>query len=470
MAGVGVALAGAAGVVALLFASILLVARRESDAARALALVLGVEGALHLGAAIPPLVDEAGLLLLPRAADVVFLAALIATAPTYLLLLAELPSRFARPLRARARGLRILLVASLFAGLALAILLPGAAFALGALGRVGISVYSLVVAVDALRATAAGTAMRARASAFLFAFGVRDALYVLAVLAAASGALPGAALVLAAAATLAYVPLLATALVRTDLFLLAPRRREAPALPPRFRNPARVGRRTWDAHDREAGSRVVVKEVASAASATLEAGRLASPRLPRLVDVATHDGRVLAVFEHAPGRTLAAALEDGPLAPDEAARLARDLCEALRALHAAGLVHADVKPANVVLGEAGATLVDLGACRRAGEPGGEPGTPRYMAPEVARGDAPDARADVYGAALCVWEALRGEPFLGRGGDAMDARMRAAYPPPYRRPAGAPDALDAWLRRALDPERDARFDDAHVARAALDQRS
>jgi serine/threonine protein kinase len=132
------------------------------------------------------------------------------------------------------------------------------------------------------------------------------------------------------------------------------------------------------------------------------AGRLHHPNAITVFDVVVEDGLPWLVMEYLPSRSLADLLSvEGPLDPAEAARIGGRVAEALAAAHAAGIVHRDVKPANVLIGDDGIVkLTDFGISRAAGDgtitdAGMIAGTPAYLAPEVARGELPDTRSDVF---------------------------------------------------------------------------
>jgi serine/threonine protein kinase len=118
------------------------------------------------------------------------------------------------------------------------------------------------------------------------------------------------------------------------------------------------------------------------------------------------------------GETLAGRLErDGSLAPDEAVEIARQVAEGLAAAHARGLVHRDVKPANVWLAPRGRVLLmDFGLVRPLEAGAGEltttgrvMGTPAYMAPEQARGEPVDARSDLFALGCVLYRMVTGRP-------------------------------------------------------------
>ncbi|MDF3070757.1 MAG: serine/threonine protein kinase, partial [Polyangiaceae bacterium] len=139
--------------------------------------------------------------------------------------------------------------------------------------------------------------------------------------------------------------------------------------------------------------------------------RLAHPNIVTVHDFgALPEGSGYLVMEYVEGGTLRSRL---PLAPKDAERVARELCEALACAHAAGIVHRDLKPENVLFDAAGrARLVDFGIAQLlAGEhtaltaPQVVLGTPRYMAPEARSGGPTDARADVFALGVLLREML-----------------------------------------------------------------
>lgn len=117
------------------------------------------------------------------------------------------------------------------------------------------------------------------------------------------------------------------------------------------------------------------------------------------------------VFELVAGETLRARLARGPLAPDDVARLAQELGDALDAAHAAGVLHRDVKPENVLLSQTGSKIGDFGLARvpEGGltREGDVLGTPAYSAPETLAGGPPHAQGDVFAMAATLYEALTG---------------------------------------------------------------
>ncbi|GEM_PF-6987629 len=160
-------------------------------------------------------------------------------------------------------------------------------------------------------------------------------------------------------------------------------------------------------------------------------------------------GHVL-VLDHVEGETLAARLARGPLEEAESRRLARDVLEALDALHRRGILHRDVKPENVMLRPDGsAVLLDFGAATAPGtgtRPAlGHPGTPGYASPEQRRGEPLAPSSDLYGVGALLWRGLTGEP-----------HPRGRAPPSWAAP----------LAKATSPRPEDRYQDADAFLAAL----
>jgi serine/threonine-protein kinase len=146
------------------------------------------------------------------------------------------------------------------------------------------------------------------------------------------------------------------------------------------------------------------------------AARLAHPNVVRVFDLGEEDGRPFIAMEYVEGETLAElAARRGPLPAAEIARLGTQMCAGLAAAHAAGLVHRDVKPQNLLLGTDGVLkLGDFGIAAghegtRLTLAGTVLGTAGYLAPEQARGELVTAAADIYAVGAVLYELLTGEP-------------------------------------------------------------
>jgi serine/threonine protein kinase len=165
------------------------------------------------------------------------------------------------------------------------------------------------------------------------------------------------------------------------------------------------------------------------------------PNLVSVFDTATDDEGVLIVMEYVEGETLSRMLRRGPLRPEEAARMVREVGDALDHAHAQGVVHRDVKPGNVLIRSDGVTkLADLGIATasdgtRITRSGTVLGTAAYMAPEQLDGSEAGPSVDIYALAAIAFEALSGKkPREGRS--PMEIAHKIAT-------EGAPDLRDAW---------------------------
>jgi serine/threonine-protein kinase len=221
--------------------------------------------------------------------------------------------------------------------------------------------------------------------------------------------------------------------------------------------------------------------------------RLSHPNLVVFHDFgADEEGRLFLVMEYIDGRTLADVLDETPLLPlDRVLRVVVQVCDALHAAHEAGIVHRDVKPANVMLtgprggpggvpggGRDGETakVIDFGILKRTGGAGSPAltrpdevlGTPEYVAPEIVRGDPFDGRADQYGAGVLLWELLVGRrPFGGANAlEVLEAQVRSR--PPTLRTGGrqVPPPLRSVVARALAKRPEDRYPSMAAMAAAL----
>jgi serine/threonine-protein kinase len=219
------------------------------------------------------------------------------------------------------------------------------------------------------------------------------------------------------------------------------------------------------------------------------AARLHHRNLVNVIDVGETPSRQrLMVLELARGESLASILASGPLARGRVVNLVSQLLAGLEHAHAAGLVHRDLKPDNVIVErDAGGAevprIVDFGIAvlcdpGGAGDPGGCPlaalritetgmvlGTPSYMSPEQAHGDAPDPRTDLFALGVMMYEMLAGvPPFDGSGMEVILANLSKDPPPVHRRAPGvaADPLLEAFARRLMARELSCRFPSARAA--------
>ena len=151
------------------------------------------------------------------------------------------------------------------------------------------------------------------------------------------------------------------------------------------------------------------------------AARLDHPHVATVYDVVEEGGKPWLVMEHVAARSLQDIVEtDGPLRPQVVARIGLDVLDALAAAHDAGIVHRDVKPANVlVAGDGAACLTDFGIATTTGDSslttqGALIGSPSYMAPERAYGDEPRPPVDLWSLGATLYTAVEGRPAFDRG--------------------------------------------------------
>jgi serine/threonine-protein kinase len=208
---------------------------------------------------------------------------------------------------------------------------------------------------------------------------------------------------------------------------------------------------------------------------------LTHPGIVAVYDTGEQDGTHFIVMEYVEGRTLADILEDdGPLEPDRAAAVIAEVASALGAAHARGLIHRDVKPANVMVapreqGGDQVKVMDFGIARLAAAAGltetsNVIGTARYMAPEQAQAFEIDGRADIYSLGVCLYECLCGQaPFSGDSPVAVATKHVNDPPrPPSQLRAGIPPALEAITLMALAKLPDDRYQTAGDLRDDLER--
>lgn len=215
----------------------------------------------------------------------------------------------------------------------------------------------------------------------------------------------------------------------------------------------------------------------------LLARQVSNPHVVRIHDLAQHEGRWLISMDYVDGETLDRRIDrDGPLPVEDAAAIARQVAEGLAAAHAKDVVHRDLKPANVLLDRDGnAYISDFGVARSLATSGATEGltrggavvgTPHYLSPEQARGDAVDARSDLYALGLILYEMLAGKlPFAGGTVAEILAQRMVRTPEPLARArADAPPWLQRLVDRLLRPQPAHRLQSAREVVAAIDGRA
>jgi serine/threonine-protein kinase len=218
----------------------------------------------------------------------------------------------------------------------------------------------------------------------------------------------------------------------------------------------------WRAYDEVLGRPVAVKQLTTAAdpgsrgriqAEARTAALLSHPNVAAVYDFGhTAAGAPFVVMELIEGESLEARLHrtGGPLQVTEALRIAAQLASALAAVHARGLVHHDVKPANVMLTEGGAKLVDFGVSVIAGYDTDELlGTPAYLAPERLRGIPPSPATDVYALGVLLHRMLTGAlPWPVTTTEEMLEAHRRLPPAPLPASLDLPAGVAGALRRCL----------------------
>jgi len=245
------------------------------------------------------------------------------------------------------------------------------------------------------------------------------------------------------------------------------------------------------AEDTRLGRRVALKTVADGRRNAPQArrkllrearlaARLTHPNVAAIYDLLESSDSVHVVMEYVQGETLAARIERGPLAVDEAIAVVIQLAEAVSKAHALGVIHRDLKLANVMLMPDGRVkILDFGLARSFMTVGdaddsdatilgaGERrivGTPGYIAPEAFLGQARDARSDIYSLGVMLFELIMGRrPFTGCD---MMALGMAALTEPIPRLGVLTGGLQAVIARALAPKPEDRYTSAAELAAAL----
>ncbi|MFI5279204.1 MAG: protein kinase [Gemmatimonadales bacterium] len=204
--------------------------------------------------------------------------------------------------------------------------------------------------------------------------------------------------------------------------------------------------------------------------------RLDHPGIATVLDFDTHDDIEFLVMEFVRGQTLAERIAKGPLDEAEVLELGPQLCDALEAAHEQGVVHRDLKAANVMVTARGRVKVldfglallrrdtEMAASNAATRAFGLAGTVAYMAPEQLFGQEVDARSDLFAMGVLLHEMLTGvPPFTGPVSTAVaDAILHRPADPPSRRRPGVSEGMDAVVLRCLEK----RPADRYASAAAL----
>jgi YVTN family beta-propeller protein len=212
------------------------------------------------------------------------------------------------------------------------------------------------------------------------------------------------------------------------------------------------------------------------------AAAVSHPNILAVHDVGDYDGHPFLVSELLHGQSLRARLGAGRLPVSKALECARQIALGLAAAHGQGIVHRDLKPDNVFLTDDGRVkildfgLAKLGRSERWADvtvtlpgAGAAVGTPRYTAPEQARAQATDARADIFSFGAVLYEMLAGCPAFEAGSvaDTLTLVLTSDPPPLTSVVPEVPRALEALVRRCLEKAREDRFQSVHDLALALE---
>ncbi len=243
----------------------------------------------------------------------------------------------------------------------------------------------------------------------------------------------------------------------------------------------------WDAYDDRLGRSVAVKIMHPALAAARQtragfeaearaAARLSHPNVVAVYDTGETDGVPWIVMERLPGDTLADLIRTGPLVERQVVSIGLEVLSALQAAHAAGVLHRDVKPANILLGEEGtAKVADFGIAKAATGPDGRVatadfvvGTPAYLPPERFVGAPASPLSDIWSLAAVMYEAAAGAPpYTTEKSVTATALARSRPPVPLRQVAPqVSDELSTVLDRALSPDPASRYPSAAAMARAL----
>lgn len=198
--------------------------------------------------------------------------------------------------------------------------------------------------------------------------------------------------------------------------------------------------------------------------------RVSDPGIVQIFDVGQAEDGLYYVAELVEGESLADRLRRGPVNPEAATDISEQLCRALAHTHARGVVHRDIKPANVLLADGGRVkLGDFGLARASEAsseaPATQAGTPKYMAPELARGEPAGPATDIYSLGVVLYEMLAGRPPFADGAP-VEVALRHLQDPPPPLPDRVPAGLAAIVAHALAKGAGERFGSAQEMGDAL----
>ena len=219
------------------------------------------------------------------------------------------------------------------------------------------------------------------------------------------------------------------------------------------------------------------------------ASALNHPNICTIHELGEHDGRLFLVMELLDGQTLKHLVDGRPLDLERVVELGIEIADALEAAHSHGIVHRDIKPANIFVTSRGhAKVLDFGLAKVTAdisdtdlaaqptrtqndllsEPGQVVGTAAYMSPEQARGEAVDARTDIFSLGLVLYEMVTGQRAFARSSTVktLDAILHEQPAAPVRLNPLVPQPLEHVIERCLEKDRELRYQAAAEIRAEL----
>jgi serine/threonine protein kinase len=211
--------------------------------------------------------------------------------------------------------------------------------------------------------------------------------------------------------------------------------------------------------------------------------KLEHPHCAAVLDVGTHEGRPFVVMDYVAGQDLKSLILEGPVPPERAVEIVRQVLSGLAHAHELGIIHRDIKPANIMLSQKAGLgdhvkILDFGLARLQADKGSGlttgivVGTPAYMAPEQIRGAKLDGRVDVYACGVLLMELLTGEkPFHSPKDDPIEVvQLHLKKPPPRLAdllPGRDFGELESIVAKALAKNADDRYASATEFAAALE---
>jgi serine/threonine-protein kinase len=205
----------------------------------------------------------------------------------------------------------------------------------------------------------------------------------------------------------------------------------------------------------------------------LALAKLSHPNIVSVADLFEDEGRFWFVMEWLPGGDLEARAKQGPMAEAEAARIIAEVAEGLAHAHDKGIVHRDIKPANILFSDTGvAKLTDFGIAKLetsavVTQLGMALGSPGYMSPEQAAGEAVDARADIYSLGVTLFRLVTGAlPFTGNTSAIMSQHITQPPPQPMHMNKAVSPEMNALILHCLEKNPASRVATAKALAGAL----